>query len=94
LVSGLLPSEIGRASCRHNTAAAISSDPTHTLVAYRLPFEAIHIFLILNWPICPCVSGRMATAKKLHAEGNLHPAPLFCIREVRGPEAYEMKDST
>jgi len=81
-------------SCRDNTAPALSYNPTHTLIAYRLPFEAIHIFLILKYRVRPCVPERMAAAKKLHAEGNLHPARVLRISGVRGPEVCEMRDST
>lgn len=89
-----LPLEIGLPSRRDNTAPALSYNPTHTLVAYRLPFDAIHIFLILKYRVRPCVPERMAAAKNLHAEGNLHPAPVFRIRGLRGPEVCEMRDST
>jgi hypothetical protein len=70
-----------------------SYNPTHTLVAHRLPFEAIHIFLILRWRIRRCMLDVMATAKKLHAEGNLHPARLFRLPEAGGVKVFEMKDS-
>jgi hypothetical protein len=93
LVPGLLPSEISRASSRHNTATALSSHPTRTLVAYRLPFQAIPYLLDSKMANSSLRARQDGYCEKLHAEGNLHPAPLFCTREVRGPEACEMKDS-
>jgi len=59
-----------------------------------LPFEAIDIFLILKYRVRARLPESMVGAKKLHAEGNLHPAPAFRRRGVRSPEVREMSHST
>jgi len=45
--------------------------------------------LILKWRNRPDAPGRMATAKKLHAERNLHPARHIHILELQGPESLQ-----